>query len=301
MLNKEKSLETSTAEVQNNSQKKNRISNFFASVGKVFRYEFISSTRVFLPMNAILIFLGLFNGLVAIDSNNDFEDIRNPLFSGLSIGLMVGFFYAVAIFTFITIYKRFKKSMFGNEAYLNLSLPVTISEHIIGRTLVSLCYYLIMIISSALSIFLLLIKPYIVEKKNNPHFVTEFIENFKEEIISNFNLSFAGYMRNMLFLSILGILFSISVLYAIIAIGHNIKKGRKIIKIILFFAMNWIPLAIASKIFEHIFKTSFNINSFKNSFDIAPVFVTTYIILISFTAIYFAITGFIMKKKINIE
>ncbi len=62
-------------------------------------------------MNAILIFPGLFNGIFVV---KEYFFDSNTLFTGLSVGLMIGFLYAVAIYTFVTVYKRFKKSMFGN-------------------------------------------------------------------------------------------------------------------------------------------------------------------------------------------
>lgn len=55
-------------------------------------------------MNAILIFPGLFNGIFVV--KEDFFD-SNTLFTGLSMGLIIGFLYAVAIYTFVTVYKRF--------------------------------------------------------------------------------------------------------------------------------------------------------------------------------------------------
>lgn len=151
--------------------------------------------------------------------------------------------------------------------------------------------------------FFVMIRPYIALKKENPHFVADAVEHLKKVISSNSNISFGGYICNVIFISLLGILFSISMLYAIIAIGSNIKKCRKLIKIILFFAMSWIPMAAIAKSMQQIVSvTDSNGGYYSNvTINFTPFIANVYIVVICFTAIYFAITGSVLKKKINIE
>ena len=120
------------------------IRNPFPKIGKVFKYEMKHLVRILLPVNIAILAFALIAGLfipVASDGNLDFHfsfnfDGNENAMSGLG-----GFFFMIfwilvvvsAVVTISVLKNRFKNGLLGDEAYLNLSLPVTIGEHLWGR------------------------------------------------------------------------------------------------------------------------------------------------------------------------
>lgn len=136
-----------------------KIRNPFPAIGKVIKYEFKHSARKLLPLYGVLLVLGLICGITSnpenIQKNVDFRqngvsfDFKTDGLSTASSISGTGVFILIItsiIVTVVVLDNRFKKSMLGEEAYLNLSLPVTIGEHLWGRIIASVLWDLICIV-----------------------------------------------------------------------------------------------------------------------------------------------------------
>ena len=112
--------------------------NPFPAVGKVFKYEMMSSARVILPIYGILLLMSLIVGVFVIGENMNF-DTDTSSFGTLKVifcvltGIM---FFATFVIVLCIIERRYKKSLLSDEAYLNLTLPVSVGQHLWGRYLV---------------------------------------------------------------------------------------------------------------------------------------------------------------------
>ena len=135
-------------------ENKKKIRNPFPAVGKVFKYEMISIGRKILPIYAVLLALSLVIGLFVMDNNLDFEaEGQLGILKTVIVMLTVVLFSVMGVILITIVARRFKKSILGDEGYLNLTLPVTIGEHLWGRYLANL----VMILSYALVMFLSLL------------------------------------------------------------------------------------------------------------------------------------------------
>ena len=133
-----------------NTNKKFR--NPFPAVGKVFKYEMISAGRIILPLYAILLVMSLIIGLFIMDKNLEVDSIGLFGTAKTIIVILTCILYVVLfVVTISIIEKRYKKSMLGDEAYLNMTLPVTVGEHLWGRYLADMVWGIAYGIISAFS------------------------------------------------------------------------------------------------------------------------------------------------------
>ena len=133
-----------------NTNKKFR--NPFPAVGKVFKYEMISGARIILPVYALLLVLSLIIGIFVMNSNLDFDgNGALGIFKTAIVVLTVILFIVMIVIIFGIIERRYKKSILGDEGYLNLTLPVTVGEHLWGRYLAdfvwALSYAIVMVLA----------------------------------------------------------------------------------------------------------------------------------------------------------
>ena len=132
--------------------KNTKFRNPFPAIGKVFKYEMISAGRIILPVYAVLLVLSLIIGTFVMDNSLDFTD-NGPLgfVKTAIVVLTVILFIVMIVIIFSIIERRYKKSILGDEGYLNLTLPVTIGEHLWGRYLAdfvwALSYAVVMLIA----------------------------------------------------------------------------------------------------------------------------------------------------------
>ena len=147
-----------TMENTNKTNKKFR--NPFPAVGKVFKYEMISGARTILPLYAVLLVLSLIIGVFAI--NNNLEVDQGEGFVNAVKVIIVVLDSILSVVTFVIVLciieRRFKKSMLGDEAYLNLTLPVSVGEHLWGRYLADLVWAASYGVTMLLSVLLIFIR-----------------------------------------------------------------------------------------------------------------------------------------------
>ena len=134
--------------------------NPFKAMGLVIKYEFKNASKKLIPLYVVLLIISIAAGLLqppmsdtvnelasersSIVMNEDVDaftmqqqlrenDIKRGVVYTILYFLLVLYSFAIVFITVFTLSKRFKKSMLGDEAYLNLVLPVTTGEHIWGR------------------------------------------------------------------------------------------------------------------------------------------------------------------------
>ena len=141
-----------------NTNKKFR--NPFPAVGKVFKYEMISGARIILPMYAVLLVLSLIIGVFALNNNLEVDQGEGFVNAVKVIIMVLDSILSVVTFVIVLciIERRFKKTMLGDEAYLNLTLPVSVGEHLWGRYLANIVWAVSYGITMLLSVLLIFIR-----------------------------------------------------------------------------------------------------------------------------------------------
>lgn len=285
--------------------------NPFPAIGKVIKYEFLHSSKKLLPLYLILLVLGLITGLsvntniinefftegsheVIINSTEDFE-ILKQLLPGILVFALSIFNTVVIVITIVTIARRFKNSMLGEEAYLNLSLPVTIGEHLWGRFIMSFLWIIACVIVLAASSALCFIK----FDLRGFFSIQEVQEGIAElsDMLAKQNLSF-GRLALMLTTNFAVLsLYVIALIFAVNAIAHLVKKDRGIVKVVLIVLF----VVLNAKVFSFISMPELNSAIENWGYYFTRNMNITFWIQAAFTAVYFAVTYAVFQIKLNLE
>ena len=271
--------------------------NPFPKIGKVIKYDFKHSSRRLLPLYGALLVLGLLVGLFAEPSRvfHDEAVLRNQFFvAGLFFAFMVLSVVSV-VMTVVSIAKGFKQSMLEDEAYLNLSLPVTIGEHLWGKFIMAFGWLFcccIIVFLSGLMCFI---------RAGWDNIFNEIAQNLPEmqASLEFYGLSFGKVIAMAILLSVAFAFFVITLIFVVNAISHLFKKSKGFVKFVTVVVLFWINGWIYKLVPE------VDSNSFSVMQQVGPAVIKSMCIsmLISLliSAVYFALTQYIFTKKLNLE
>jgi len=200
-----------------------KIRNPFPMIGNVFKYEFKSGTKTLGPIFGIMILLGI---LMRIFLSDSFENLTSDTVK-VTLGMLLFITcFAAFIITMVLIEKRFKKGMLEDEAYLNLSLPVTMTEHIVGRLLTFSVWFLMYTVASFITAIILVSGEVFKEFSFNE--ISEFFQSFYEE----FGVKFGVFMTTGVVYGLSVMLLFIMFIMIVNTIAHLVKKNRMVCEIV---------------------------------------------------------------------
>ena len=274
--------------------------NPFPKIGKVIKYDLKHSSKRLLPLYGVLLILGLLVGLFIspdrfMQWDSDFYKMGYRDFITVSLVIAYAVFSCVAeVMTIVAIARRFKQSMLEEEAYMNLSLPVTMGEHLWGKFITSFiwlfCCGLVNIVSGLFCLIRLDL-PNIIRQ------IAQELPGFNQELMQ-YNLSIGKIFGIALLFSIALSCFIITLIYVVNSFGLIIKSRRSF----------WKVLIIAGLLYVDgwVFRLVPDINTIGvpdaalggamlKSFGVASL------IFILISAVYFAITQYMFTKKLNLD
>ena len=287
--------------------------NPFPKIGKVIKYDFKHSSRRLLPLYAALLVLGLLTGLFAepmgnrnwesTSNGNSYEFHMSSSDANFSremmFGLLIMAFMILSITTIVmtvtSIARRFSQSMLEDEAYLNLSLPVTMGEHLWGKFIMAFGWLFCCCIITSLSGLLCFIRmdlPSIFQQ------ISEELPEFKDSL-NYYGMSMGRLIGLAIMLSIAFAFFIITLIFVVNAISHLFKKSKGLVKFITVVVLFWIN--------GWLFKLvpTFDTRDFDVMQQVGGAFTKstciTALILLLVSAVYFAVTQYIFTKKLNLE
>ncbi len=109
-------------------------------VRKLMKYDFASYLRLLLPVQLILLGIAALNRMIQL-----FEDSSAAVYDIVFISSLVLYVISIIValvLTFVVSIVRFYQGMYSNEGYLSHTLPVTPTQHIFSKLLVTLLFYL---------------------------------------------------------------------------------------------------------------------------------------------------------------
>ena len=266
-------------------------------VKKLIKYDFASYLRLLLPVQLILLGIAALNRFIQI-----FEDTGSAVYNivfGSSVFLYVVSIIVCLLLTTIVAITRFYKGMYSNEGYLSHTLPVTPSQHILSKLLVSMIFQ----IGSAFAVFLSFCISTLGELN---------IELFKAGgyLLGRFYTFYQGntilYIIEFIVMMLVSSAAGMLMLYFCISVGQLAKKHKVLAAFGVYFG-----LYIISQIFGTIMIIMFATNPWLMG-DIAKwvAYNTTAFFHIALCGgiilsailgvVYFLITRYIMSKKLNL-
>ena len=233
--------------MENTMEKKNKkFRNPFPAVGKIFKYEMISAGRIILPVYALLLVLSLFIGIFVMSSDFDFDgNGALGIFKTAIVILTTILFVVMIVIIFSIIERRYKKSILGDEGYLNLTLPVTVGEHLWGRYLADIVWALSYAVIMLLAVGLIFIRGW----NQIPQAFSKFLQSsaeFKLEYGYGYGYIFCCSFINCLIFFMLICVF----IYMTETIIQMIGKHRTLMSILVFVVVFMLFQNIAELVFK---------------------------------------------------
>lgn len=278
-------------------------------LGKLLKYEFRSTARVFLPMYAILIGFAILNRFTiagmenALFSDNDFLEF----ISGTAIFGYIMVIFSVLIITFVIIVQRFYKNLTGDEGYLMHTLPVSTHKLIQAKIITAFVWQMASAVTIILSVFILLLQPWFL--RDFAMFWHEFMQALGELFaMIGWGSAVANIVTILAAMVISGVT-SILMIYASISIGHTFKKHR-----IMGSVVSYIGLMMIGQVIIGLVGGSFSWLSFGTEsipyYAVTPAYISEQVlgvvgiaalIELGLGAAWYFVTHHVLTSQLNLE
>jgi hypothetical protein len=110
-------------------------------LGKLIKNEYRATARLILPLYIWLVFVTLLNKLIFVIEDDPASVIAKSkvmmAFAGIMMATYVLSLIAVGALTVIFLIKRFYDNMLKDEGYLSFTLPVSTTQHMVSKIVVS--------------------------------------------------------------------------------------------------------------------------------------------------------------------
>ena len=265
---------------------------------KLLKYELLATARVFGACYLGLAALSLLAGL-----SMNFPATSNNIVGGILLTAYICMLFAVMLFTFLTIIRRFYQNLLGGEGYLMNTLPVHAWQLVTSKLIAALVWAAASIIMAGASFFLLTF----ASISSAPILLASIGEIFNQ--LSHLPLyfeastgtSFWMFLFQMLVLLLVEGISSICRLYTSCMVGHQFRRWRVAASIIAYFLisfavsalMDLIPWIDASE--GVLFVEGEGFIHFSSQFW---ALLPTEAVL---GALFFAVTSYLLEKRLNLD
>lgn len=258
-------------------------------LNKLLKYEFKSTGRTFLPIYGALLITSFLTRLFVF--NKDFSNSFFLRLFQVVISSLFGFLLmAVCILTLVVSLQRFYKNLLGEEGYLSMTLPVRPWQHILCKSLTSLVWY---IFSSIAAILAFVILAY--EKGMLGDFFKAIVTLIRRGSLNAQILTACG---EFFLFAALGILAFTMMLYASMALGQLNANKRLLTSFGAFLALNFLVQILMGVLGNLAVQWVFPMSS---RWALNVALLLSIVVELFFLAGFFAITNYILSRKLNLE
>ena len=262
--------------------------NRFLPVIHIFKLFFSILVRIFIT--------GRITSQTSNEQINFFLILSFTLYSIIIVALSTGTHLIAGI--------RFYKNIFTDEGYLTRTLPVTSGTHLLSKVITGSCWAIINMLSMYLCVYIVMWTPYIksIAAENKDDILVEF--GFVGKYA---HISLSAALMILLLFSCIGVIGSIIMIYASVALGQLFSSHRVLGAVVTYFVISTlisILSVVVMVIFGHetrLFMTSSLLESDFNFVSyMTELMKITVVFEIVISAILYSITHFIMSKKVNL-
>ena len=189
---------------------------------KLLKYEWKACARICLPLYGVLILMSFVTHLLySIPQNSTFGFMLPAISSMLYMGVMMAAFVVTAVI----LIQRFYKNLLGSEGYLMFTLPVTVTQHLLSKTIIAVVMIGLSGLSALISIFIFADKMILSMDDVWQAFtgLSNLLPHSGQEFL---------FELELLVLAVLGIAGMAMFLYMCIALGHLASRHRLLMSIV---------------------------------------------------------------------
>lgn len=268
-------------------------------VKKLMKYDIIAFGRTMLPMFAIVLGIAVINRFIRLFESNN-VGYRIAFIS--SVTALVIASIVCLVMTAAVAVTRFYKNLFTKEGYLSFTLPVTVNQHIVSKWLTTLIFAFIAVLTVLASVLIATSGGVATEIFKALAFIGDkYFDYFK----------FNGVLYIIEAVLLIALVFSYGAIlcYGCISVGQLAKKNRVLASFGAFFGY-YIITQILGTVFLIIFTINYDklpieqIEKFMAENVSAAVHIVFGFLIIwnlLLTAIFYTVTHYNMKKKLNLE
>lgn len=268
-------------------------------LGKLLKYEFKSTLRLFLPIYAAAIVFALLCRLfISVNTLQNFWDGR--LFA-IVMMIYVVIILMTSVLTLVLIIQRFYKNLLKDEGYLSNTLPVSVDTHIWGKAIPAAAWYILSFIVIIASLFIML---------STKEILASFTDvSWGSSINTSMDMPVGLLAFELIVLMVISVFSSIMTFYAALCIGQLANNHKILLSIVAYFCLgiivSMITIAITSSSM-FVGDGSYYTGTYANSLNITTGMVTqtlgvTAIIEIVIGVIYYFVARYILSRRLNLE
>ena len=262
-------------------------------LGKLLKYEFRATGRLFLPLYGALVIFALINALLL-----SFREI--PQLPAV-LAMLVYILLAIAVFvvTFIVMIQRFYKNLLSDEGYLMFTLPVKAWCHILCKLIVSTVWLIVSIAITLFTIFIMMFNANLFRA------TVELWNIVMADLLPYLGpreyLMIAEFLATM-FISIIG---SILAIYTAISLGHLFRRHRILAAFGAYIVLSIVE-SLLSEIIYGVFGTFTMLESdaaitLQGAWIFHQIMFPGLVVTINSIIAFFIVTNFILSHKLNLE
>lgn len=189
---------------------------------KLLKYEWKACARICLPLYGVLILMSLISRILYVIPKNASLDFMLPAISSM---LYMGVMMAAFVVTAVILIQRFYKNLLGSEGYLMFTLPVTMTQHLLSKTIIAVVMIGLSGLSALISIFIFADKMILSMDEVWQAFtgLSNLLPHSGQEFL---------FELELLVLAVLGIAGMALFLYMCIALGHLASRHRLLMSVV---------------------------------------------------------------------
>jgi len=260
-------------------------------LGKLLKHEFWATSRFMLPIYAGSLILALINRLfISVASGGDFHlgpqsggGVLVSVLSGVFVFLFIIVMMAIPVITLIFIIRRFYTHLLKAEGYLTHTLPVSVDSLLWGKLIPAFTWTVASGGVMILSIMILL--------GGFPYFdYIRYILPAISEILSEYNIS--GFL--IIVILVLAAFYGILHYYISLSVGQLANRRKILAAIGMYFGIYFASSILFTSIVQAMIfnAVSFNVNS---------VLLTMMFIYLIPGVVYYVISRYLLKNRLNLE
>ncbi len=266
-------------------------------LGKLLKYEIKATARVFMPLYAVLMVFAAINRLISMLSVQKWQA---PEIISMILYIMV--LAGIFVVAFVVMIQRFYKNLLSDEGYLMFTLPAKGWKHIASKLVVAMMWIAVSGIAAIVSI---LVNGY--DRFLTADFMQSVADSIREFFVF-FGASSALVILEVLLILVIGLASSVLLIYVSIALGHLFNRHRILGSLGAFIVVSTVTqilFAVITYMTGDIGLSMVDANT-PNDFFQHQAFLhyTMWFCIIFFgllSAGYFALTNYILSRRLNLE
>lgn len=268
---------------------------------KLIKHEFRATGRIMLPLYLVLL-------ATALGANLSARGMLENRFAALDVlGWLLVMAFGVAIvgvlvMSLVLMIQRFYKNLLQDEGYLMMTLPVSVHQHIWAKVIVSVVWF----VASFLAIILaaMVVSADVKYIQDFFGFLGDLIHGLQKLKISEALNGTVILVEALVLLFLCMVAFSLQ-FYAALAVGHSFPNHKMALSIVFFFGFQFAVQFFGSLLFVSL--DNMGAFRFMDQWRLTPVAAVHAGLLICiagvviYGAIFYAITTFFLKNRLNLE